>query len=59
MPFVRGSDLQDLYLIPDGGYTFFEANEKKINMSIQVNDIRLHEYHRSNGITKIRYQNKV
>ncbi|CAD8183724.1 unnamed protein product [Paramecium octaurelia] len=59
VPFVRGSDLQDLYLIPDGAYTFFEANEKKINMSIQVNDIRLHEYHRSNGITKIRYQNKV
>lgn len=44
-----------MYLIPDGAYTFYEANEKKINMSIQVNDIRLHEYHRSNGITKLRY----
>jgi hypothetical protein len=49
----------ELYLIPDGGITFNKASEKGLNMTIQVNDIRLHEYHRSNGVTKIRYRNYV
>lgn len=67
VPFKRGYDIQgnilhilsDLYLIPDGAITFNKASERAINLTIQVNDLRLHEYHRSNGVTKIKYRNYI
>ena len=51
--------LPDLYLIPDGAVTFHNASEKFLNYTVQVNDIRIHEYHRNNGVTKISYKNSL
>lgn len=59
MPFQRGADMENLYLIPDGAITFHGASETMLNYTIQINDLRLHEYHRNNGITKISYKNFV
>lgn len=42
-----------------GAITFHEANDKRLNITVQVNDMKIHEYHRSNGITKIRFRNTV
>jgi hypothetical protein len=67
MPFREGSDIEsyflmitiDLYLIPDGAIIFHNASERFLNYTVQVNDIRIHEYHRNNGITKITYKNAL
>lgn len=40
-------------MIPDGAITFHNANEDYLNVTIQVNDLRVPEYHRANGITKV------
>ncbi|CAK64013.1 unnamed protein product (macronuclear) [Paramecium tetraurelia] len=52
-PFYRGRDLDDIWMIPDGAFTFHNANEEYLNVTIQVNDLRIPEYHRANGITKV------
>jgi hypothetical protein len=39
-------DVPMLSLIPDGAVTFYEANANNLTVNIQINDLRLYEYHR-------------
>jgi len=52
-PFDDDVDTPGLEVIPDGAITFSEANDKNLSFKIQINDVRLPEYHRGNGVTKI------
>ena len=36
----------ELSRIPDGAVTFYEANNDTLTVKIQINDIRVYEYHR-------------
>lgn len=47
-----------LEILPDGAVKFYEANDKKLSFTLQINDLRIPEYHRNNGITKITYKSK-
>ncbi len=38
--------------LPDGAVYFFEANERNLSFRLFINDLRIPEYHRSNGVTK-------
>ncbi len=42
--------------IPDGSITFERANEHKLEADIKINDLRLPEYHRADGVTRIRFK---
>jgi len=48
-----------LSVIPDGAITVHEINQEKFSYTIQVNDMRMPQYHRNNGITKLSYYNKI
>ena len=37
---------KDLYVLPDGAVKFREANNQKISYNLQINDLRIQEYHR-------------
>lgn len=50
--------MTDLHLIPDGALTFYEASKDNLTFKIQINDLRIPEYHRNNGITKLKFQTK-
>lgn len=52
-PFDDDVDTPGLEVIPDGAITFSEANDKNLSFKIQINDVRLPEYHRGNGVTKV------
>jgi len=39
--------------IPDGTYKFHRLNRTKMEVTVSVNDYRLPEYHRNNGISKL------
>lgn len=45
--------------LPDGLVKFHElelkGSRKKINVTLGINDYRLSEYHRNNGVTKIAF----
>ena len=49
--FERGNDLTTL--IPDGYVNFKNISEQEIDLVYGINDLRLPEYHKNNGITKI------
>lgn len=57
-PYRRFEDLMGLEILPDGAIKFYEANDEKLSFTLQINDLRIHEYHRNNGITKITYKSK-
>lgn len=40
-------------LLPDAAYQVKQANDKKLNYNVQVNNLKYWQYHRNNGITKI------
>lgn len=44
--FVDDVDNAGLENVPDGAITFFEANDEKLRYRLQINDVRLMEYHR-------------
>jgi len=46
------SDIFDDYIIPDGSVYFENANTTNLNITLQINDVRVTEYHRNNGVTK-------
>ena len=52
-----GHDLDNLYYIPDGAVVFSQASEKKLDYRVQINDLRLPDYHRNNGVTKFMVKN--
>ena len=35
-----------LEVLPDGCVKFYEANDNKLSFTIQINDLRIPEYHR-------------
>lgn len=41
--------------IPDGSITFSKANKDYLQADLKINDQRVLEYHRSDGVTKIQY----
>jgi len=45
-PFDNNVDAPELDIIPDGAVTFYKANDKELYYKLQINDIRLLEYHR-------------
>lgn len=47
-----------LSVVPDGAVTIHEINDNTFSYTLQVNDMRLPQYHRNNGITKLQYFNK-
>jgi len=49
-------DTAGLDILPDGAITFYEANDKSLSYKLQINDVRLAEYHRGNGVSKIYLQ---
>lgn len=49
--FERGDDLKTE--IPDGIVKIKEANKQSLVVGLGVNDFRLPEYHKNNGVTKI------
>jgi hypothetical protein len=49
--FERGDDLKTD--IPDGIVQFKEANSNTLTAVVGINDYRLPEYHKNNGVTKI------
>ena len=55
-PFLIGKDQQGGDVLPDGGITFIEENRKGVSVNLQVNDLRLSEYHRTNGVTKLSFR---
>lgn len=49
--FERGDDLRTD--IPDGLMSFTNSKSDKINATLSINDYRIPEYHKNNGVTKI------
>lgn len=49
--FERGDDLNTD--IPDGIVSFKNASNKSLAVALGINDFRLPEYHKNNGVTKI------
>jgi len=47
-----------LSVVPDGAVTIHEINDNTFSYTLQVNDMRMPQYHRNNGITKLQYYNK-
>lgn len=54
-PFKLFHEIPGLEALPDGAFYFEEVNKDKIKVRIQVNDLRINEYHRLNGFTKIMF----
>lgn len=44
--FTFGKDIPGNEILPDGAVTFNEASDTKLNFKLQVNDVRVWEYHR-------------
>jgi len=44
--FKPPQDVPMIYLIPDGAVTFYEANPHNLTLRLQINDLRVIEYHR-------------
>ncbi len=49
--FERGNDLTTN--LPDGFCRFKDFNENTLKVTYGINDLRLPQYHKNNGITKI------
>jgi hypothetical protein len=49
--FERGDDLKTD--IPDGIIKFKQVNTHNLSAGLAINDFRLPEYHKNNGVTKI------
>ena len=47
----RGSDMQTD--IPDGSINFNKINSSTFDITLSINDWRLPEYHKNNGVTKL------
>ena len=55
--FERGDDLKTE--LPDGLIKFKRASENEVNAVVGINDFRLPEYHKNNGVTKILVKTSV
>ena len=42
--------------LPDGAFSFVEASKDKLSYNVQINDNKMFEYHRGNGVSKIFYE---
>ena len=49
---------EGLDILPDGALTFYEANSKNLTFKLQINDLRIPEYHRFNNYLLYFYFNK-
>jgi len=41
-----------LTMLPDGAVTFYEANRNNLTLKLQINDLKVANYHRVNGVTR-------
>ena len=53
-----GTDYKELHYVPDGSVEFYEANITHLKYKVQINDLRLPDYHRNNGVSKLLYKIK-
>mmetsp|Transcript_17869 Transcript_17869/g.12823 ORF Transcript_17869/g.12823 Transcript_17869/m.12823 type:complete len:139 (-) Transcript_17869:510-926(-) len=45
--------------LPDGAFTVYEASEEVLSYKMQINDYRVWQYHRNNGVTKIGFNQEA
>ena len=50
--FTLGQDNEATDAFPDAAITFNSFNSSQLGVKIQLNDLRISEYHRNNGFTK-------
>ncbi len=43
---VNLSSIFDNYILPDGAVHFYNANETNLDIKLQINDVRMTQYHR-------------
>ena len=55
LPFDEVKFTKTIDKIPDASLTFFSANPHKLHADLKINDLRSLEYHRCDGVTKIKY----
>ena len=49
----KNSFIPGLEDVPDGSITVREANKKKLDLKLSINDSKYYQYHRNNGVSKI------
>jgi hypothetical protein len=49
----KNSFIPGLEGVPDGSITVREANKKKLDVKLSINDSKYYQYHRNNGVSKI------
>ena len=49
----KNSFIPGLEEVPDGSVTIREANKKRLNVKLSINDSKYYQYHRNNGVSKI------
>lgn len=49
----KNSFIPGLEDVPDGSITVKEANKKRLNVKLSINDSKYYQYHRNNGVSKI------
>lgn len=55
LPYDEVKHSSTIHKMPDGSVTFFEANKDRLLADLKIDDSRVFEYHRSDGITKIQF----
>lgn len=53
--FYFKQDIKGMDSLPDGAVVFYTANNESLVYKLQINDLRITEYHRNNGVTKLMY----
>lgn len=48
----KSREVPHLDWLPDGAVTFYEASRKNLTLKLQINDLKVNQYHRVNGITR-------
>jgi len=48
----KSREVPHLDWLPDGAVTFYEANRNNLSLKLQINDLKVNQYHRVNGITR-------
>jgi hypothetical protein len=51
---IRNTSILDK--ISDGTVIFYTANRSHLSALLKINDLRVLDYHKSDGVTKIRYR---
>jgi hypothetical protein len=57
LDFKKLSNESNISIIPDGAFLINKINSKEFSYTVSVNDNKMPQYHRSNGITKLSIYN--